>query len=396
MRFNIFNLLSVGDKELVHSSMIKLLLELRMEDGSSYLLDKLGLDVQPYSIKKEHKVDNNRFDLFFEVESNNNEDIKEFCVIENKFKAIPSIDQLEKYRPNEDHLRYSKKILFVLSKKFISQRFIDQCGLNNWQLFYYFNFPENQTENDSLFDLVKKLSVNIKHVKTIEKQENDESGVSLDNDYDNAHPNNSIQDFKMLLIHYREHLKMYYDNLKSIIEPESVYKAFEIIRNINENKTFYLRNYLFYIQSKIEGKVNLELDKFSLFNDGGTNTNPCVGFVSKKKIVSNQYEIFVEFQGHNIRVGLYFKNEANYMIHIKVLKSKMRTYIFEEFHKKSGLNDKVRMEENISVRNIKDKKSSSTMVVKYDLSQLADKFYTTECLIDDVSKLLMVVYEFDA
>lgn len=394
MRLNIFDLLSVGDKELVHSSMIKLLMELRKADGSSFILERLGLVVRPYSIKKEHKVANNRFDLFFELESNNN--IEEYCVIENKFKAIPSVDQLEKYKPNEKHISYSRKILFVLSKEFISESFKNQCKNNDWQLFYYFDFDENPSENDSLFGLVEMLSNNINDVKNIENDENDESGVSSSNDNVTAHYNNSVQDLKMLLIHYREHLQIYYDKLKKIIEPQtnSVVTAFKKISEINENKTFYLRNYLFYIQSKIESEDILKI--FTPFNDGGTNTNPCVGFVSKEKIVSKKYKIFVEFQGHILRVGLYFDNESDYMTHIKDLKSEIRKYVFEKFHKKSGLNDKVSMENNLSVRNIKEKKSSSTMVVKYDLSELSDKFYTTENLIEDVSKLLNVIVEYDS
>jgi hypothetical protein len=45
----------------------------------------LGLVVRPYSIKKEHKVANNRFGLFFEIESNKYSDTNDICGIENKF-----------------------------------------------------------------------------------------------------------------------------------------------------------------------------------------------------------------------------------------------------------------------------------------------------------------------
>ena len=109
--FNFFDILSAGDKELVHSSMIKLLLENELTQKEFLKLFSIEKKIEKLKIEKEKKIDkSNRYDLYINKLSGDVE-----YVIENKFKAVPSFQQIDNYKQKDRKLR-----LIVFSADFIS------------------------------------------------------------------------------------------------------------------------------------------------------------------------------------------------------------------------------------------------------------------------------------
>jgi hypothetical protein len=86
--FNIFDVLSKDDKEIIHSSMIKFLLE----EDDFFTQSLLNTPITSFkSILLEKKLDkHHRIDIFIEL-------LNSIILIENKFKCLPSIAQLNQY-----------------------------------------------------------------------------------------------------------------------------------------------------------------------------------------------------------------------------------------------------------------------------------------------------------
>ncbi|MFK7785126.1 MAG: PD-(D/E)XK nuclease family protein [Crocinitomicaceae bacterium] len=110
MPFNYFNVLSKDDKELIHSSFIKFLIE----DGetSSYFLHALfpafKKQLNKESIELERGYQRKRIDI--EAWSEDGQDI---LIVENKFKSFPYKEQLEEYdaiyshhHPEKNYTKY--------------------------------------------------------------------------------------------------------------------------------------------------------------------------------------------------------------------------------------------------------------------------------------------------
>ena len=97
--FNIFQILSAGDKELVHSSMLKFLLEKYPLFLEEFLGDKfehiseISIDLEISDKVLADGINKRlRFDLVVKDESR-----KWLFAIENKFKATPTVYQLKLY-----------------------------------------------------------------------------------------------------------------------------------------------------------------------------------------------------------------------------------------------------------------------------------------------------------
>ena len=134
-KFNIFKVLNKDNKELIHSAFLKFLLE---EDNSlieELLGIKLDKSEEKIKINLEHKIGNQRFDIF--IKNGNN-----IIVIENKFKSLPYLKQLEEYST-------------VLDKKFSGKT------INKYLLYFAkgndFNLP-NDWKVITYNDLVKLIS----------------------------------------------------------------------------------------------------------------------------------------------------------------------------------------------------------------------------------------------
>ncbi|NRT13602.1 PD-(D/E)XK nuclease family protein [Flavobacterium sp. 14A] len=113
MDFNIFKILEKDNKELIHSSFIKFLIEEDQEFFSKFLKIKYN-EKSEVSLEKSYKnpnkskTKNNRCRFDIEIK-----DDKRIIIIENKFKSFPNDNQLIEYNkslkfnyPNHEYLKF--------------------------------------------------------------------------------------------------------------------------------------------------------------------------------------------------------------------------------------------------------------------------------------------------
>jgi len=116
MSFNIFSILEKDNKELIHSSFIKFLLQNDNEFSSKFLnIQDLNCDI--VSLEKSYSLSKRpRKKCRFDLEIINEDRI---VVIENKFKSFPNVPQLQDYDKiiNNEYPKHLKsKFLFCFDK----------------------------------------------------------------------------------------------------------------------------------------------------------------------------------------------------------------------------------------------------------------------------------------
>jgi hypothetical protein len=360
-KLNFFEVLSAGDKELVHSSMIKLLLENQLTQKELLNLFSIEKKIDNLKIEKEKKIEKNRYDLYFKFSDESE------CVIENKFKAIPTFEQIERYKREK-----RKIILLVFSADFITG-FNDSVD-SNFKILSYLSFSNNNTSILSfLNDFIKEQEENF------------------------LEPNTS--DFMILTRHYRDYLSGFRERIQpAIISDKICFK--EILKG---NDVFILRNYLFHLQAEIINLLAANKNELSKFwkpnNDGGSNTNPCVSFFGPKNESKNGIgflgpegynQFFIEFQGASFKAGLLFSVTNFDILAANKIKNIKRSMIkavknhqndFEVLFK-----DNLELLEHEKLRKIKENKSSSSsMAFKFDFSNAS---VNKQSLLSDIVKMM--------
>jgi hypothetical protein len=348
LELNFFEVLSAGDKELVHSSMIKLLLENELTQKELLNFFSIEKKVDNLVIEKEKKIGKNRYDLYFKFSDENE------CVIENKFKAIPTFGQIERYKAEKRQI-----ILLVFCADFIT-------GFND--------------SLDSKFKILSYLSFTNKN----------KSILSFLNDFVEEQEGNFLKpdtgDFMILIRHYRDYLSGFRERIQPAINSGKI----DFKEILKSNDVFLLRNYLFHLQAEI---VNLlaanknELFKFwKPHNDGGANRNPCVSFFGPV----GSYQFFIEFQGAILKAGLLFSVTKFDMAAKEKVENIKRSMIdvvknhqndFEVLDK-----DYLELIEHVKLRKIKENKSSSSsMAFKFNLSKA---IVSKQSLFSDIVKMM--------
>ncbi len=272
---NVFDILSAGDKELVHSSMIKLLLE--NEYTRDEVLKLMSIDQSIVgTVEKEKKIEKrNRYDLYFKLSDNTE------CVVENKFKAIPTLDQIQRYKRND-----RKLILVVFSTDFLC---IDSLQKDTHST------TAAKFDNDIiLVSYLRFTGESSNCILTIVEQ----FLKSADQSIKSA----SFTDFIFLIRHYYNYLNRFREKLLPFIQDEKC----DFKELLLQNDVFMLRNYLFHLQAEIIRNSMMAEDEHKSFwcprNDAGSNTVPCVSFFGP----TGQTQFFVEFQGATLKAGLLF------------------------------------------------------------------------------------------
>ncbi len=243
--FNIFKILSVADKELIHSSIIKLVIN----------NDKDFLNV--FDINKDFKIETevkkttkNKKRISFDLVGYSKEDIILF-IIENKFKSTPSKDQLELYdtyfkEPN--HIP-DNKILMVYFKEQVPSDVEEYCKQNNWIIYPYFS------TNKSNETFISYLKENIEKHYAHEK-------------------------IKFLLEEYIEYMDNSWNHLFEKINSTKLFVENDFI-NMNflfDRKRDVWFRYLMHIQHLISKEINKEEICYISENDGGSRPIPSVVF----------------------------------------------------------------------------------------------------------------------
>lgn len=320
---NIFEILSVADKELVHSAMLQFFIESDNWKGDFFKFLDYPLDKEKVVFYPKLEYSNNlqiedtkkkriRFDL---VLFEDKEQTKPILIIENKFKATPTVEQLELYdkfiNPKESNSSKKepisfndvKKILFVFSMDSVSGPIIGYCEKHKWEIVPYVKaFDEKSTLLEFLVSKVNEK----KYCPTDEKE-------------------------KLFISDYIELLKGHQCKIIELIKPDKEPWTFP---KYDEKNRFYYLQFLLFIQKKIYHQLALNQDfpilesnqdfpilssnpdfriKFSLNIDGGRNNTPSVNFWLDSDVGKgcNIHAVYVSIDGDNLRLGFQYERPEN-------------------------------------------------------------------------------------
>lgn len=248
--FNIFDILSKDNKELSHSSMIKFLLQ----ESPFFANGLIQMNESELDIHLEFRLDKERADIVIFVKN-------KVIIIENKFKCLPHIDQLESYSKKLEKKFQGKKILKFLLYFEKGSDFIIPSG---W---------EKITYADVLELINEYLKIN-----------------------DNLNPEK-----KTLLKHYGSSLKKYidkYDDLKNV-DSNSLREIF--LNPERGNNKFWLH--------LIFHELAYHFDYYTWVGSGITY-EPLINFHYPKWKFDN-YEFVIQLNGRNLKYYAHLREVKN-------------------------------------------------------------------------------------
>lgn len=305
--FNIFDILSTADKELVHSAMFKFFIQ------SEYLSESFFSFLEfPSSFRGVTElekcfsfIDENRnkrklrFDLLVSEKSNKE---KTLLVIENKFKATPTVSQLALYDCyfSSNYLSQVKKVLFVFSIEQVILEVKEYCKINNWTIKSY--LPSIMSRNVT-----------------------DEPKSSSILEWLNSEMFNSALDSKsqILLNDYHEYLKCHKNRIEDLVKN----KIFHIYNNV-ERFTYF--QYLLYIQKRIaEELYSKGFDNIDVTHDGGKNIIPSIAFWMpiNNSDLTGLNSAYVGIDGSTFKLGVSYDKSKHIEVskHVEFIKSNLNT-----------------------------------------------------------------------
>lgn len=255
-QFNIFEILSKDDKELSHSSMIKFLLH----QDRLFANNLIGQENDNLDIHLEYKLDKKlRLDI---IVFNGNE----IVAIENKFKTLPQIEQLNLYTQK-------------LSEKFKGRQ------VKKYLLYFEkgndFNLPDDweKITYEDVYQLIQTYLEN-------SKIENDK---------------------EVLLKHYSNSLKEYINRYKELKNPNSNYLREIFINTKHQNNRFWL-HLIFHELASLFSK-----DNFRTWVGSGSTYKPLINIhVPKWDFYSEGgYEFVVQLNGRSLKYYAHLKGLPN-------------------------------------------------------------------------------------
>ncbi|NLA24883.1 MAG: PD-(D/E)XK nuclease family protein [Bacteroidales bacterium] len=243
---NLFNILSVADKELTHSSVIRLIIEQHGLFLNQFNINENSIIETEQSFKtgKNKRI---RFDIIgYNKEDNKVEDINFF--IENKFKATPTKSQLKRYDDFCKEKNISpQKILMVYFSEQISSDVKVYCEKNAWDIYPYFSTGKD----NSFIDFLEK---------------NKEKFASDDK-------------VKFLINEYVDYLNNSWSVLSEKVNSKQLFvrSDFTDLDLAYDRERDIWSRYLMHIQSLISEKINENIS-YDSTNDGGSRHIPSVVF----------------------------------------------------------------------------------------------------------------------
>jgi len=353
---NIFDILSVADKELVHSAMLQFFIESDNWKGDFFEFLALQPDKKKDvfypkleysdSFQKGTKKKRIRFDL---VLFEDKKQTKPILIIENKFKATPTVEQLKLYDEfitKQESFGGVPKILFVFSMDSVSVPIIKYCNHNEhkWKIIPY---VKEIDEKQTLFNFLNSKIKKIKYCPTDEKE-------------------------KLFLLDYISHLEEHQDKIIDLIKPVKGPWRFP---KYNEKITrFHYLQFLLFIQKEIYDRLvpnpdfsksvsNLDFPilasnpdfriKFSLNNDGGRNKAPSVNFwldSEEEKMGRSIHAVYVSIDGDKLRLGFHYvrpdKEEVIKNFIVDFIKSTKSLCRYEIFNFRTSVNKKVKLKKD--------------------------------------------------
>lgn len=258
MEFNIFKVLSKDDKELIHSSFLKYLLD---HWGDYFYRSLLNLDGSKFgSPKLEKGYRGKRIDL--EIKSLNEDEI---IFIENKFKSFPHQQQLKNYDAILEEMHRNK----VHRKYLICFDSSTTTGitLNDWKIISY-------------EEILEQLE------------------AFLDSDI------NIPFEERTFINHYILFLKEYYQNYS-----DKLLCLKELIKNSSQQQNkFYVRLFNSKLRNILERRfIKIGENVKFLVNPGNTST-PLISIIPENW-KDNGIEKLIQFQGDEIKFYIHTDNK---------------------------------------------------------------------------------------
>lgn len=275
--FNFFTILEKDNKELTHSAFFKYALEEYPNFRKTMLGDKFEKDISVNLEKSYRFIDSNgkkkiiRFDI--EIKSGD-----EHCIVENKFKCIPTRNQLETYT---EYLRQNREIE---TKKIL------------------ISFAENNLKKLPNDWEKKSYRCVLKELKKIKEADIDK---------------------KMFVDHYISFLESYivkYDMLRTS-ELTNLFKGF----NRGDNR-FYLR----LILSELVLNLHKHDDFFKKFHlDLGSTNAPLINLHPLGNWKNDDHEYLIQFQNDGLKLYFHYHQDhkANDSVSNKIIELKKEGFI---------------------------------------------------------------------
>jgi hypothetical protein len=230
-----------------------------------------------------------RFDIVISRKENKDEALKDpLIVIENKFKAIPTVKQLELYDHFLNNHRNCKKVLIVFCEEQLTESVKNHCQEHQWKIKTYFSFSKS---SDCLLNQLNKINPIFK--------ENSESK-------------------ELILNHYKEHLQNYHDRVFEIINSKFLTKEY--------NREYY-SIYMLILLGKISKEIQKVIEekqkntqfypKISESIDVGSRIIPAVAlwfsFNKENREYSGIESQSMGINGTRISIGIYYKRSRKYL-----------------------------------------------------------------------------------
>lgn len=341
--------------------MLKLLCEIRDFD---FIKRFLNIDDKHENLKilleKSKKVEKKiiRFDLL--GVNKENQDIAYF-LIENKFKATPSVKQLELYDKTQKSI--TKKFLMVFHSNQVTSDVRIYCEQNGWELRSY--FCDGDSENQSLLSFLSSLRVN----------------------------DSLAENLKILISEYTNYLKSIHEDIQHLKNNSNYITDRQIDEWLETNKLNGILNrrelkfqYLLYIQSAITEELNFkESDNIVSNNDGGKNNTPSVALWKKSENIEAIDSFYFAIDGDTMKVGVLYKRKNSSKV------KNLINSISENFLKNQYLTS-VEVKERLSSK-LKEKDASEKLSVFSMYTFKIKENQLKSDVVDDALKIITSFFE---
>jgi hypothetical protein len=343
--FNIFNVLSVADKELVHSSIIKLLIDEKELNFTQTFLDIDGFSgISKLEDVKKSNGKSIRLDVVGFDETNKTNYV---FIIENKFKSTPTTIQLKEYDAINE-INGAKKFLLVFSKEQVPSDVLQHCEDNHWTIKSYFNFES--LKKDSLLELLQEIP----KLEDVKKQ--------------------------YLITEYHEYLSSIKEDLEKLFENQTLLTSnyFNEYYKKSNSQSLKLREikfrYLLHIQALLSKKISNFVEwEIVTSNDGGSRPVPSVPFWKGNFMYT--------IDGDSLKIGFsYNHSKAEFA-------EQLKNVLLEKINDSGIINTFYGKQINNTIKN--DKISSVISLVSFDLKNWDNK----PKFIDNATVIFNVYYK---
>lgn len=338
--YNFFRIIESADKEMIHSAMVKFFLETYWKEPmlacfniESLVDEKPAITLEEGHAFEQKTGDRKKVKIRFDIVGRVGNNIQPDFIIENKFKAMPTVAQLESYdqgietilRNKKDGPKEVVKVLMVFSAQQISETLKQYLCSKNWNVVSYLNVADKD----------KDLSVagQTKEIKSF---------LCTLNEFKRIQPPGDA-DLKYILESYLNRLEVYDKLIISIVNNPNYlhynskngglsFMGDDLPTNGLASRFIYLQ-YLLSIQKEIDKGVKQSSDPaiggYTLTNNGGSQVIPSIAFwfnVTKDQSARIP-TLYFGIDGMTAKIGFCYARSAGYLIENENVFQFIKNYI---------------------------------------------------------------------